>query len=311
MAGLMGAITGTVTSLGKYVKLYWKQTIAVGAAGYVASKSIDSYEDGDEFKHLMFPLEKESIGGFQSWLNIKSWKKQKLGVNGNGGPIVGFHAMDIFLPMPLSLSAQYAGKFDEADGVSFQRNSSGMGSFADRVDAYIGGSTTGAIGFTDDFLNNDSSAMAGNTVHNNKAGALYKGQNLRSHTFSWRLTPKSKEEQDQVDMIVFALKLASTGASASADSKISEGELVSTEKFVADIRLTIPHTVRVTFLDDGEVNRHLFKTKDCFITSLDVNYTTTGTWAAHMDGSPIETQITINLKEITPVTQQEISMQGF
>jgi hypothetical protein len=75
-------------------------------------------------------------------------------------------------------------------------------------------------------------------------------------------------------------------------------------------RLSIPHTVTVSFLDDGLLNEHLYRTKECFITNLEINYTTQGAWTAHADGSPIETQITMSLKEITPVTKQDIINLG-
>ena len=50
--------------------------------------------------------------------------------------------------------------------------------------------------------------------------------------------------------------------------------------------------------------------KDSFILSVDVNYTPTGTWNAYEDGAPIETQLTLNLKENSVVTQNEVTHGG-
>ncbi len=287
------------STLQGYVSRHYKQFILGGAVAYAADSSFDNFEDAKQFDNLNFPLEDESIGGFQTHLKFKSWKKVKLAQG-----IVAHHAMNIFLPMPLALSAAYSGKFSEADDMTYKRDSNSFSSYADRIDAGLSSAGYSMLGFAEDAVNNDASSMAGNTVTNNAPGMLYQGQTLRNHTFSWRLTPKSKEEQEEIDLIVLSLKLASTSAMANV-----AGNAENNPYFGG--RLMIPHTVSVLFLDDGNINHHLFRTKDCFITSMDVNYTTTGTWAAHMDGSPIETQITINLKEITPVTQQEISMQGF
>jgi hypothetical protein len=51
---------------------------------------------------------------------------------------------------------------------------------------------------------------------------------------------------------------------------------------------------------------NLFTVSDSFITNLEVNYTSQGTWSAHEDGSSVETQVTISLKEISNVHQQRL-----
>ena len=50
--------------------------------------------------------------------------------------------------------------------------------------------------------------------------------------------------------------------------------------------------------------------KDSFILSVDVNYTPTGTWNAYEDGAPIETQLTISLKENAIVTSDMVKKKG-
>ena len=75
-------------------------------------------------------------------------------------------------------------------------------------------------------------------------------------------------------------------------------------------RLGIPATVNVEFWYGDKINPHLFQIKDSFILSVEVNYTPTGTWNAYEDGAPVETQLTINLKENAIVTQGDISDAG-
>ena len=75
-------------------------------------------------------------------------------------------------------------------------------------------------------------------------------------------------------------------------------------------RLGIPPTISVEFWYKGQRNPHLFQVKDSFIQSLEVNYTPTGTWNAYEDGAPIETQLTLNLKENSVVTQNEVTHGG-
>ena len=75
-------------------------------------------------------------------------------------------------------------------------------------------------------------------------------------------------------------------------------------------RLGIPVTVNVEFWFGKERNPHLFQIKDSFIQSVEVNYTPTGTWNAYEDGAPIETQLTVQLKENAIITQEYIEFGG-
>jgi hypothetical protein len=70
--------------------------------------------------------------------------------------------------------------------------------------------------------------------------------------------------------------------------------------------LSIPYTVEIQFYKDETENMNLFTVSDSFITNLEVNYTSQGTWSAHEDGSSVETQVTISLKEISNVHQQRL-----
>jgi hypothetical protein len=75
-------------------------------------------------------------------------------------------------------------------------------------------------------------------------------------------------------------------------------------------RLGIPVTVNVEFWYGPQINPHLFQIKDSFIQSVEVNYTPTGVWNAYEDGAPIETQLTVALKENAIITQSDIQQSG-
>jgi hypothetical protein len=284
---------------------YWKEAAAITAVGYGASTFSQTYEDGEVLNSLAFPVETDSIGGFQTHLNFKSWKvKKHLEKVGDDNEPLNYmasdHVMDLFLPMPLSLGAQYSQKFSESDSMTYNRDQSGKGSIQPRLNSLFQSVMYEGMGMGDSFVNPTNAAkMGGDTVINNAPGALYEGQSLRNHTFSWRLTPRNSQEQLVINTMIRVLKLASTSSMTNIGGTKEENPWFGG-------RLTIPHTVQVRFLDEGEENLHLFKTKECFITNIDVNYTTQGAWTAHADGSPIETQITLSLKEITQVTAQEI-----
>jgi hypothetical protein len=286
----------------------WKHKVkgTVGmAAAYTGSVLFQNPKEGGTLSHLQFPLDEVSIGGFQTRLDFMSWKSKAVTTDSgdttyNGGT----HELLMLLPMPLALSAQFSGKFSEDNDMTFNRNQNGLGGLQALMNSTAQSWMYKGMGMLDNIVHTTNAAkMSGTTVGNNAPGALYEGQNLRNHNFAWRLTPKSAEEQQEIELIVKALKLMSSSAMMNIAGKVSDGPWLGG-------RLSIPHTVTVSFLDDGLLNEHLYRTKECFITNLEINYTTQGAWTAHADGSPIETQITMSLKEITPVTKQDIINLG-
>lgn len=358
-------------------------------------------------KRYKFPKDEESCGGFRTKLVFKSWMQsgeQEAKSTGSWIPdtstgsvkgqvlnyekVVGQNEFTIWLPMPLTLGTNYSGSYDEMDDfkhtarkdiarLSLVNESRGLGIIGGLMNELA---KTGNVFLTP----NASSTMSQDAILNNNMGVEYKGARLRSHSFSWRLTPKSEAEQFEINKIIQVMKLNSAPTLRSRDEtfnffqdaeyqgkNISElekavevaedklknpsdkhvtilaanvakadaqadlqraqlmlgegtefnkkkfataevwGQEVNAESIEAVTSLTIPHTVEVSFWKDYELNPHLFKIADSFITSFDINYTTQGTWSAHEDGAPLETQITITLKEIKPQDAAAISSGGY
>lgn len=308
--GIVKTVGKVYETLSKHVMRHKLKYGSGTAAGYTASSMLQTYEDGEEMPNITFPPENISNGGFQTHLAFKSWKaklrepKEK-GKGATLEKVVDDHVFDMFLPMPLTLGQNVSGRFSESEDMTYNRDNHGLGSIQAMMNSNMQAGMYKVAGAFDAIINpTDAGSMSGSTVGNNAPGAIFKGQNLRSHSFGWRLTPKNQNEQVIIDSIIAALKIASVPAMANLAGAKEE------EPYFGG-RLTIPHTVSISFLDDGELNPFLFKTKECFITAVDVNYTTQGAWTAHPDGSTIETQITISLKEITQLTQQDISDGGY
>jgi len=220
-----------------------------------------------------------------------------------------------------------------------------VGGFINRA----AGATKGALneigGTLSDIANvNSSGKMGMGSIHNSQMGLVYDGAQLRTHELSWRMIPKDRKEQKSIELICLAFKKfaapvvkdvtggndvnLSTSNAAHKDTAKALDEVSSlTEKRAAvndaytvldgvganlrNIgRLGIPVTVSVEFWYGSKRNEHLFQIKDSFITSVMVNYTPTGTWNAYEDGAPIETQLTVNLKENAIITAQDMKQIG-
>jgi hypothetical protein len=288
--------------------------------------------------NIQFPEDEASCGGMRTEIRFHSWKKGSGFAVQEGNQQTSSQKTDflgiIRLPMPLQLATGYQGNYTEADNLVYDRDGA-LGGKLGAIDK-LGGNLSGMLVEMKALVNSTAnltatSEMANASIDNNNMGMLYKGGSLRGHDFSWRLSAKSKEEQDIIQKVVIALKYLSSpanpghlgGASdedvAKLKERLSEVEgdpgalfksasmqqLKAADQFLGG-RLAIPPTCTVRFLVDNEENTHLFKVKDSFITNLTVNYTASSGWGAHQDGSPMEVQIGLTMKEIRTITRDDI-----
>ena len=266
---------------------------------------------------VQFPSDFGSYGGFFTKITVYKWlDKPAQGpaqVSSTDQVLQGI----LWLPYPATLTANYSGNFADSEGMH------GIGSGDGRTKAFTQGMidaggkmvAEGNIPFTDVSLATESTKMAGKKVFNNKIGTTYNGQQIRNHNFTWKLMPKNHQEQTAIAKVVKMLKLISTpgvGARKDLDILMKEEASASTNSANVEGNLNIPMTVRMEFyqgtegMDALQLNPGLFKVKDSFITSVESNFTPTGMWNAFYDGTPLETSITISLKEIGALTQTDI-----
>lgn len=111
---------------------------------------------------------------------------------------------------------------------------------------------------------------------------LFDGIDFRTYQMAFTFTPYSREEAQMVKNIV---KVFRTYASP----RITNGG--------AGMFFVPPGTFDVQFLFNGRENKNITKVAESVIESIDVNYSPNG-WSTHEDGSPVQTIVTINFKEI-------------
>ena len=66
-----------------------------------------------------------------------------------------------------------------------------------------------------------------------------------------------------------------------------------------------PSTFDLDFLFNGRVNKNVNKVAESVIESIDVNYAPNG-WAAHDNGAPVQTILTMNFKEIELIDKDKV-----
>ena len=130
---------------------------------------------------------------------------------------------------------------------------------------------------------------------NPKNQLLFEGIDFRSYQLAFTFTPYSAEEAETVRQIIKTFK------KHAAPTIITE---------TAGMFFRPPSTVGVQFMFNGKENPNIAKVTESVIESIDVNYAPNG-WAAHDNGAPVQTTLTLQLKEIQLVDSVMIDKQGF
>ena len=169
-------------------------------------------------KTFKFPLDDVSAGNFWTRLIVNSWvpmrPKSEL-VDKQGHKLNRYHIANIWLPMPEGLSTKYDQSFSETDDMLMNRGTgfdvtswSGAGATImnqfKAIGAQLGQELTKTVASAVNV--NNSGKMNLGSVVNQMQGLVYDGATLREHTLSWKMIPKSEEEQARIAQVIFALK---------------------------------------------------------------------------------------------------------
>jgi hypothetical protein len=117
---------------------------------------------------------------------------------------------------------------------------------------------------------------------------------LRPFSFKFKLSPRDKEEANEVIKIMRFFKQG--GAPIRSKSNLF---------------LKSPHIFRIKYVkmgENGELHRGLNAFKTCALQSFGVNYTPTGNYATYSDGVMVSYDITMSFSEITPIFNDDYNI---
>jgi hypothetical protein len=122
---------------------------------------------------------------------------------------------------------------------------------------------------------------------------MFERPNLRTHNFSWKLTPRSIQESESLLNIISAFKSAM---------------LPGLVKGAGNVLLTYPYVLSIHFNNDMLNNMYMFKTS--VIESFNIDYAASGSPSffrakTTKQQSPTTVSITLNLKEIEFNTRED------
>ena len=220
----------------------------------------------------------------------------------------------IFLPIPENLSTGFNMRFEERDTGALgdlansdaarnaidtfgQNGSVGealsgikVGEAQDAIRAVAQRSIFAGLNSVSETLGGIASQNAG-IVNNPLPTAFFKGMDLRSFTWTWKLVPKSSEDASAIKSILKTLR-----------------QNVLPEKVQGDTTyLKYPNMVWPHVLEAGGAsNLDLYgKFKKSSVKELLINYTAEGTSAYFVDGHPVAINLQITFQEIEAYTKED------
>lgn len=132
------------------------------------------------------------------------------------------------------------------------------------------------------------------SILNQNQELLFRGVTLRSHAFSWTFTPRFKEEAEQVKAIIKAFK---SSMSAKKTGAVADGG--------KGIFIQAPDVYRLRYYSGSKQHPFLNTFKICALSTMNVSYTASGTYATYADGTPIQTSMTLVFQELTPIYAED------
>lgn len=187
---------------------------------------------------------------------------------------------------------QIAGKVDTS---SFSAASSSIGNLAstDPAAILIANELATKIGLGNEGLRDVMLKAQGYAI-NPQLQMIYRGIGFRNFQLDFTLSPRSKQEADDIDKIISTFKWHFAPS-------LQAGKNTSTDSMF----LIQPSIFNVQFKLGQNENRYLPKYGDCVLKNISVNYAPNG-WAAYEDGFPVQTHLSLQFEEMVILDKAKI-----
>ena len=128
-------------------------------------------------------------------------------------------------------------------------------------------------------------------IFNPNLELLFDAPTLRSFTFSFKMTPRSRQEAKQCKLIIRSFK-----QNMAPKANLEGGQVGGTGIF-----LKTPNIFELSYKRGGRDHPFLHRFKQCFLTNFGVNYTAEGTHTTYDDSTPVSMTMDMTFKEIEPI----------
>ena len=127
-------------------------------------------------------------------------------------------------------------------------------------------------------------------VMNPNLELLFKGPDMRSFSFAWKMSPRDQKESIVIAKIIRMFK------QSMAPQKTPEG-----------LFLKAPSAYDIKFRSGSSRNKFLPRIKTCALTDCSVNYTPDGSFMAYDNDSMVAFEMTLSFQEMDPIYNNDMS----
>ena len=220
----------------------------------------------------------------------------------------------IALYMPDTLNATYSADFGELSITDSLGAAVTMGNYATSIResnadrnknsgqitateaALLSGMTKSVAALSLGLLSSDTSTVLLNqngVAINPQLQMIFRSIGFRQFQLSFTFTPNSQQEAETIAQIISTFRYHFAP------------DILSASSAKQGLFFIPPSFFNIEFMFDTTENAFLPKYGDCVLENIDVNYAPNG-FAAHIDGSPVQTQLTLTFKEIEIVTKSKL-----
>jgi len=121
---------------------------------------------------------------------------------------------------------------------------------------------------------------------------LFNGPTLRTFRFSFKMTPRSREEAEQCKLIIRTFKM-------NMAPKVTSG------RGGPSLFLNTPNVFELRYKTGFKNHPFLHKFKQCFLQDISVNYTGEGVYATYENREPVSMIMDLTFKELEPIYDQD------
>jgi hypothetical protein len=288
--GPLGALFGNKFGLNNY---QYPRDLGSATKGHVVQFSINeidpiTYEEAKKFVTTATSLEDvkkkfSSITSFfskdeQKTLNFKPKRKRKIAT--------------ISMYIPDTLNFQYNAGYGNLSLQQVANEVAGTaGSAFSNVPILGTLAKTASLGLT--VAQSNAAKLALSTqglAINPQQQLLFDGIDFRTYQMAFTFTPYSRQEAETVKEIIKLFRYHTA-------PQITTGG--------AGMFFVPPSTFDLDFMFNGQRNSNVTRVAESVIESIDVNYAPNG-WAAHDNGAPVQTTLTMNFREIELIDKDKI-----
>jgi hypothetical protein len=127
---------------------------------------------------------------------------------------------------------------------------------------------------------------------------IYRGLALRNFQLDFTLSPRSKQEADDIDRIISTFKWHFAPSLEFGKGTATSGMF-----------MIQPSIFNIEFKIGKKENRYLPKYGDCVLRNISVNYAPNG-WAAYEEGFPVQTHLSLHFEEMVILDKDKLQ-KGF